>query len=241
MKIQRNQLRRRVLCASFGVGFALVGFALAGSLAAAETPAADLVPLKLSLPPPAFKGTPVDIQTNAYTEPYPDPDKPRPLMMVPAGLKNLAAGAKVTCSDKNATAEMLAKVVDGDKEASDQAIVYLRRGLQWVQLDLGGPQEIFAIVVWHAHNTAKIYHDVVVQIADDEDFTKNVQTVFNNDQDNTAGLGIGTDREYFETHEGRLIGVKGLKGKFVRCYTRGSSESALNEITEVEVYGRPAK
>jgi len=27
----------------------------------------------------------------------------------------------------------------------------------------------------------------------------------------------------------------------VRSYTRGSSESALNECVEIEVYGRPAK
>jgi hypothetical protein len=241
MKIQRNQLRRWILTASFCAGFALLNFALAQSLVAADAPAAGMVPLKPILPAPAFKGTPMEIPTNSYTEPYPDPDKPRPPMLVPAGLKNVAAGAKVTSSDKNATPDMLAKIIDGDKEASEQGIIYLRKGTQWVELDFGSSQEIFAIVLWHAHNTAKIYHDVVIQLADDEDFTKNVQPIFNNDQDNTSGLGVGTDREFFETYEGRLIPVKGLKGRYLRSYTKGSTESALNEYTEIEVYGRPAK
>jgi hypothetical protein len=241
MKLQSNQWRRWILSALFSAGLAFFNFILVQSLVAADAPAAGMTPLIIKLPPPAFKGTPVDIPTNSYTEPYPDPDKPRAPIMVPAGLKNVAAGAKVTSSDKNATPDMLAKIIDGDKEANEQSIVYLRRGSQWVELDFGSPQEIFAVVVWHAHNTAKVYHAVIFQLADDEDFTKNVQTFFNNDQENTSGLGVGTDREFFETNEGKLIPVKGLKGRYLRSYTKGSTESALNEYTEIEVYGRPAK
>jgi hypothetical protein len=243
MKLHRNQWRRWILSASCFAGLAFLNCVLVQSLVAADAPApaAGMAQLILKLPAPAFKGTPMDIPTNSYTEPYPDPDKPRAPIMVPAGLKNVAEGAKITCSDKNATPDMLAKIIDGDKEASEQGIIYLRKGTQWVELDFGSPQEIFAIVLWHAHNTAKVYHDVVIQLADDEDFTKNVQIIFNNDQDNTSGLGVGTDREFFETHEGRLIPVKGLKGQYLRSYTKGSTESALNEYTEIEVYGRPAK
>jgi hypothetical protein len=203
--------------------------------------AADLVPLVLKLPDPAFKGTPKDIQTNSYTDPYPDLDKPRPAMMVPPGLKNIAREAKLTSSDKNATEEMLAKIVDGDKEASDQSIIFLRKGTQYVQMDLGSPSEVFAIVIWHAFNAPKVYHDVVIQAADNADFTENLKTIFNNDQDNTSGLGVGTDREFFETHLGRLIDAKGVKARYLRFYSKGSTESALNEYTEIEVYGRPAK
>ena len=46
---------------------------LIGLARAAES---DLVPLDLNLPQAAFKGTPQNIQTNTYTEPYPDLDKP---------------------------------------------------------------------------------------------------------------------------------------------------------------------
>jgi hypothetical protein len=162
-------------------------------------------------------------------------------MMVPSGLKNLAKGAKLTTSDKNVTAETLAKLTDGDKEASDQGLVMLRKGTQFVQLDLGNPSEIFAIVVWHSFSAPKVYHDVVIQAADNADFTENVRTLFNNDQDNTSGLGVGTDREYFETHLGRVFDAKGAKARFLRFYSKGSTESVLNEYLEIEVYGRPAK
>ena len=161
-------------------------------------------------------------------------------MMVPPGLKNLAKDAKLTSSDKNATSSVLEKITDGDKEASDQSIIFLRKGTQWVQMDLAAPHEIFAIVLWHAHNSAKVYHAVVVQLSDDPDFLKDVKTLFNNDQLNNSGLGVGTDREYFETFEGKLINAKGAKGRYLRFYSKGSTESALNEYTEIEVYGRPA-
>jgi hypothetical protein len=198
-----------------------------------------LVPLMLDLPQAAFKGTPKDLKVGPNVEPPPDPAKPRPPMMVPAGLKNLALGAKITCSDKNASADMLAKIIDGNKEASDESIIFLRKGTQWVQLDLGSVYETFAIALWHAHNTAKVYHAVIVQTADDPDFIQNVRTLFNNDQDNTSGLGVGTDREYFETNEGKLIDAKGAKARYFRFYSKGSIESAMNEYTEIELYGRP--
>jgi hypothetical protein len=199
----------------------------------------DKVPLTLKLPAPAFKGTPKDIQLSSYVEPL--SDKPRPPMLVPAGLSNVAKGTKLTSSDKNATPDILEKITDGDKEASDASIIYLRKGTQYVQMDLGAAHEVFALVVWHAHNTAKVYHDVIIQAADDPDFISNVKTIYNNDQDNSSGLGVGTDREYFETFEGRLIDAKGIKTRYLRFYSRGSTESALNEYTEIEVYGRKAQ
>jgi len=198
-----------------------------------------MVPLYLDLPAPKFKGTPKDLQLSSYVEPL--SEMPRPPMLVPPGLKNLAQGATVTSSDKNATAQALARIVDGNKDGAEESILYLRKGSQWVQLDLGGVQEIFAIAIWHAHNAAKVYHDVVVQVADDADFLQNVRTLFNNDQDNSSGLAKGADREYFETHEGKLIDAKGVRGRFLRFYSKGSTESSLNEYTEIEVYGRPAQ
>jgi RNA polymerase sigma factor (sigma-70 family) len=200
---------------------------------------AGLVPLILDLPAPAFKGTPKGLQLGPNVEPL--SDKPRALMMVPSGLKNLAPDCRVTCSDKNVPADNLAKLTDGDKEAFDQSITFLRKGTQWVQMDFGRPQELFALVIWHAHNMAKVYHDVIVRVADDPDFTDNARTVFNNDSDNSSGLGFGTNREYVETYEGKLINAKGVKARFVRFYSKGSTESALNEYTEIEVYGRQAK
>lgn len=200
--------------------------------------AADIEPLILELPAPAFKGTPKDMVVDPDVEPL--SDKPRPPMMVPKGLQNLAKGKPVS-SSTGATGSSVAKVVDGDKEAYDTSAFLMKKGTQWVQVDLGAPAEIFALVVWHAHDVVKIYRDVIVQVSDDPEFKEGVQTLYNNDRDNSSALGTGQDREYFETAEGRLIDAKGAKGRYVRSYTRGSTDSALNECVEIEVYGRPAK
>jgi hypothetical protein len=118
--------------------------------------------------------------------------------------------------------------------------VELHRKLQWVQIDLEAAYAIYAIVVWHAHNTPQVCHDVVVQVSEDPNFTRNVKTVYNNDYDNSSGLGAGLDKEYFENYEGRLMDAKGVVGRYVRLYSKGSTFSALNRYTEVEVYGLPA-
>jgi len=199
-----------------------------------------LVPLVLDLPEPAFKTVPHDLLSHSQSlEPL--SNFPRPPVLVPSGLVNLAPGALLTCSDNNVTREALARIVDGDKEASEQSIIYLRKGVQWVQMDFGKPQEIFAIVLWHAHNTPKTYHDVVVTAANLPDFKTNVRALFNNDRENACDLGKGNDREYIETYEGKLINTRGLNARYLRFYSKGSTESALNEYTEIEVYGRPTR
>jgi len=81
----------------------------------------------------------------------------------------------------------------------------------------------------------------VAQVADDAQFTQNVRTLYNNDHKNLDKLGAGTDREYFESHEGKLIEGKGTVARYVRLYSDGSTVSRLNEYTEIEVYGRPPK
>ena len=200
--------------------------------------AEDLVPLQIKLPAPAFVGTPSDSPSSPDVEK--PTGKPRPPLMVPPGVSNVALGKKVT-SSASLSEDKLAKITDGDKDANESDIVLMRKGVQWVQVDLAKPYEIYAIVVWHAHDTPKVYHGVVAQVADDPDFTQNVRTLFNNDRDNGDGLGVGTNREYFETNEGKLIEGKGTVARYVRLYSRGSTESHMNEYTEVEVYGRPAK
>jgi hypothetical protein len=213
-------------------GLACWAFAFSGR-------AEDLVPLQIKLPAPAFIGTPSDSPVASNVEK--PTGKPRPPLMVPPGVSNVALSKTVTSSATNALPDKLAKITDGDKEANEPSIVLLRKGVQWVQIDLGSPQEIYAIVIWHAHDAPKVYHGVVAQVADNAAFTENVRTLFNNDQDNGDGLGAGTNREYFETNEGKLIEGKGVKARYVRHNSRGSTESHMNEYTEVEVYGRPAK
>src|SRR5436190_21461831 len=110
---------------------------------AAET--SKLVPLEIKIPAAAFKGTPAQIATNTYTEPF--SEAPPPPLMVPDDAKNLAPLAKLTTSSTYG-ADKLAQLVDGDKEASEQSVVLLKKATQYVQTDLGSPAEIFAIVIW---------------------------------------------------------------------------------------------
>jgi hypothetical protein len=78
---------------------------------------------------------------------------------------------------------------------------------------------------------------VVVQVSKDKDFIDSI-TVFNNDIDNSAGLGIGKDMHYVETSEGKLIDAKGVQGRYVRFTSNGNSTSELNHYIEVEVFGK---
>lgn len=214
---------------------AIIALFVAGCGAHAQ----DLVPLNIKLPAPAFVGTPSDAPVDPNVEKL--SNKPRPPLMVPPGVSNVALGKHVTTSDTNQLASNLAKITDGDKEASEQGTVLIRKGPQWVQVDLGKPYEIYAVVVWHAHDNPKVYHGVVAEISDDPQFKTGVRTLFNNDRNDLDGQGTGTDREYFESYEGKLIKGNGDVARYVRLYSDGSTESRLNEYTEVEVYGRPPK
>jgi hypothetical protein len=200
--------------------------------------APDLAPLILKLPAAKDAGTPKTIPAGSTVD---ISAKPPPPLLIPKDAVNVAPGKKIACSDKNATADDLAKLTDGDKEAEESSILLLHKGLQWVQFDLGAPHETYAIVVWHAFDTPKIYRSVIVQVADDADFTDKVRTLFNNDRENSAGLGMGADRQYFESNRGKIIDARGERARFVRLYSNGNSDSRMNEYTEVEIYARPAK
>jgi hypothetical protein len=112
--------------------------------------------------------------------------------------------------------------------------------VQWITIDLASPQEIYGILFWH-YFQPRVYYSVIVQTADDEAFKQNVQTWFNNDINNKAGLGAGKNLNYIETYEGKLVDTKGVKARYVRLYSAGNNANALNHYVEVEVFGRPAK
>ena len=224
--------RRRFL-----TGALLLALAAGAPVNAAD---ADLAPLPLKLPLPTLKGTPEDLPKSANIEPL--TDKPRPPFLAPKNARNLALNKKVTASDKNPVTGQLVQITDGSKEAFDNEVVEMRKGVQWVQVDLGEVCDIYAVVVWHDHRLIQAFRSVVVQAAEDPDFIDNVTTLFNNDTENAAGLGIGLDKQYFETAQGKLIPVKdSLKARYLRFYSKGSNSSAWNCYQEIEVYGQPVK
>ena len=194
--------------------------------------------LKLKLPKPMFIGTPTNIKSPNLE---PITGKPRGPFMVPTGTKLLSLKKPVRGSDMQPVIGELSMITDGEKDGGDGYFVELGPGKQWVQIDLGASYSLHAILAWHYHSQARVYRDVIVQVSDDKDFLKGVTTVFNNDHDNTSGLGIGKDKEYIETSEGKLFDPKGAKGRYVRLYSHGNTTNDLNHYVEVEVYGTPSK
>jgi hypothetical protein len=207
-------------------------------IGAAWAQAPKLEPLPLALPKPLFEGTPPNLKIPHLEKLS---GKPRPPFLAPAGTVNAARGKPVTSSVPDPTAGDLEMITDGDKSGLDGTYVELGTGVQWVVIDLKQKYNLYAIALWHYHKQARVYSDVIVQLADDPDFLTNVRTIFNNDQDNTAGMGIGHDLNYIETYEGKLIDAKGAVARYIRLYSNGNDTTAINHYVEVEAYGTPAQ
>ncbi len=207
----------------------------------AETPAvapAGMEALPIELPKPMFVGTPTNIVGVPNLEK--PRGKPRPPFYAPKGTVLVSKGKPVTGSDNEPIMGDLEMITDGDKEAADGSYVELGPFKQFVTIDLEAEYEIYAVIVWHFHKQARVYFDVIVQTSTDKDFI-DAKTIFNNDLDNTSGMGVGEDPHYVETSEGRLIDAKGVKGRYVRLYSTGNNANDLNHYIEVEVWGKPLK
>ncbi len=200
--------------------------------------AEDMVPLKTELPKPLFVGTPVPMKVPNLEAPR---QGKRPDFLVPSGTVNLAKDKAVTASDMEPLLGDVSLLTDGIKDGEEGNYVEFGEGKQWVQIDLEQSASVYAILVWHFHSQARVYHDVIVQVSDDADFIKDVHTVYNNDYDASAGMGKGEQPSYVETNEGRLIDAKGVKGRYVRLYSSGNTSNKMNHYIEVEVWGKPAQ
>ncbi len=218
----------------WAAALALWVWAAEGASPAGEGPPGK-VPLALELLRPHFIGTPINLKS-------PNLEKPRagkrPDLLVPAGVSNVALKKPVTASDSSPIMGELNQVTDGDKDGIEGSYVEIGPGKQWFQVDLQGRYAIYAIVVWHYHAQARVYHDVVVQVSDDPKFARGVRTLYNNDHDNSLGLGVGKDKEYIDSHEGLLIDAGGVEARYVRLWGNGNTENDLNHCTEIEVYGK---
>jgi hypothetical protein len=216
----------------------LAGSLFLSLLAANLALAGDMVPLKTELPKPVFVGTPVPITVPKLEPPI---KGKRPDFLVPVGTTNLALKKPVTSSSSEPVNGTLDLVTDGDKAGDEGSYVELKPGKQWVQIDLGQEANIYALFVWHFHSQERVYFDVVAQISDDPAFGKGVTTVYNNDAGNELGLGVGKDLDYIESFQGKLVDAKGVKGRYVRLYSKGNTTDKLNHYIEVEVWGKPAE
>ena len=198
------------------------------------TVASTMEPIQVELPEAFFGGTPLDYWgPNLEAEDY----KERPPFLAPSGTTIISAGKPGTASSEP-TVGTLKQLTDGDKDYAKTSLIELPEGLQWVQIDLEKTCEIYAVLVWHFHEGKRVYFDLVAQVSDDPEFKTGVTTIYNNDFDNSAGLGAGEDKEYIECNKGRLIDARGAKGRYLRVYGQGSTASDFNHFIEVEVWGK---
>ncbi len=199
-------------------------------------PTGPSVAVKPKMPQPLFAGTPLPADN---TIPNLDPAGTPAVLSVdlPEGVTLISAKAKVTSSDTAPFTGTLDLVTDGEKDGSDGFYVELAPGKQWVQIDLGSEKEIWGMWVWHFHKSAFVYKGVVVQASNDAEF-KTATTLYNNDYDNSVGLGVGKDNSYVETNNGRYMAGKGTKARYVRLWSNGRYLDEMNHYIEVEVYGK---
>jgi hypothetical protein len=183
-----------------------------------------------------YVGTPKDLKVDRLEKAE---DISTPSLFVPQNTTNLALGKLVECSDQYPIMGEPELITNGDKEATDGSYIELGIGPQHITIDLEERCTIYAIAFWHYHKKARVYHDVVVQVSDDPDFIIDVTTFFNNDHDNSLGLGVGEDPHYIENYRGRLLDARGIEGQYVRLHSQGNTDNQMNHYIEVEVYGKP--
>jgi hypothetical protein len=203
--------------------------------------ASELVPLDIKLPRPTFASHRWGNFRDLIPNLEPLSTKARPPFLAPVGTKNVALNKPVFNTVDEPLIGKLEMITDGDKGAAEGSYVELGPFLQSITVDLEAEYNIYAIVFWHYHRQPRAYFDVIVQAVDDPGFTINVKTLFNNDHDNSAGFGIGKDKNYIDTSEGKLIDAGGVRTRYIRLYSNGNDFDEFNHYIEVELYGKAAK
>ena len=168
----------------------------------------------------------------------------RPDFMVPPGVENLALNKPVTSSTDFPILGEMEQLTDGIKKSGEFDFVELDLGPQWVQIDLEQEATIYAVAVWHYYKNPTIYNDVIVQVSNDPSFESGVTTLFNNDIDNTSGLGQGSDPAYYARWWAELVDARGgddmpgTRCRYVRVYTNSGAGNEETRFVEIAVYGK---
>lgn len=164
---------------------------------------------------------------------------------------NVAKNKSVTSNGTASNNVPLSILTDGVTARDQYALIGVSTGPKWVQVDLGQAYGIKKINIrndWGASaDTYRTGRDHVVQVSNDPNFATGVTTVFNNDQDNSSGLGVGTDAEYQEPADGsgKTITLSStINARYVRFSANGhvrvnQTYNAVNTPVEIEVYADP--
>jgi RHS repeat-associated protein/uncharacterized repeat protein (TIGR01451 family) len=108
-------------------------------------------------------------------------------------------------------------------------------GIQYLQVDLGEAYYVNQVKLWHYFDDGRTYRDVIVMLCPDSACASKT-IVFNNDGNNSAGFGTGTDAEYAETSNGKSITFSAVSARYVRLYSNGSNADTGNHYVEVKVW-----
>jgi RHS repeat-associated protein len=146
-------------------------------------------------------------------------------------VSNIARSKTVTGS---VTVTSAAYATDGTVNTSQYTSI--GSNSQWAKVDFGQSQYIDKVKLWRYFGDTRKYKDVVIQFSNDANFANGVTTVFNNDTDNSAGQGTGTDTEYTETNQGKTITFRPIYARYIRLWSNGNTVTANNHIVELEVY-----
>lgn len=103
----------------------------------------------------------------------------------------------------------LTVVTDGDRSTSEYALIATDSAAKYIQLNLGEPHFITKVNILNDYNpeAPRAGKDLIVQLSNDPTFTTGVTTIYNNDDDNSVGLGAGADAEYVEPSSGAGLTV----------------------------------
>ncbi|QRK11773.1 right-handed parallel beta-helix repeat-containing protein [Archangium violaceum] len=149
---------------------------------------------------------------------------------------NVAAGKTFTGSTLTNAAAITDGVTNNSTMSGYGTVI---NGPQSIQVDLGASYSLTSIKLWHYYPDGRIYYDIVVQLSNDPTFASGVTTVFNNDADNSAGQGVGTDAEYVETSAGKEIAFSPVRARYVRLWTNGSTANTYGHYMEVQIFQTP--
>jgi peptidoglycan/xylan/chitin deacetylase (PgdA/CDA1 family) len=132
-----------------------------------------------------------------------------------------------------------ARILDGHINEMDYSYIDAV-GLQNIVVDMGQSYNLYKVKLWHYYGDGSTYKDVIVQISDDPTFSDgSTKNIFNNDNDNSAGFGIGTDPEYAESDQGQEIVFPNTSARYIRMWSNGSSADDMNFYTDVQAYADP--
>ncbi|WP_309122808.1 fibronectin type III domain-containing protein [Paenibacillus sp.] len=164
---------------------------------------------------------------------------------------NVARGVVDVTTNGLATqnGKRLTILTDGVRTTSEYALISTSSGAKYVQLNLGEPHSITKLNLLNDYNpdSPRIGKDIIVQLSNDPAFASGVTTVYNNDADNSAGQGAGSDAEYTEPSSGAGLTVtlgSPVTAQYVRYWANGhtrtqtSAYNAVNTPVEVEVYAQ---